>query len=84
MLIASNWAAPARTAPEEHHQTQLYAQAKCSSSISAPLLREHLGRILFALNWDTTSDLDRTILLMCVDGLERRLIDSKRGGSINV
>jgi hypothetical protein len=84
MLSASNWAAPARTARrEEQHHIQLYTQAKCSSSISGPLLRELLGRILFALCWPTVTDDERATLLQCVDGLERRLIDLKRGGGID-
>lgn len=36
-----------------------------------------LGTILLALNWHGWSHKDRAALLLCIDALERRLIDMK-------
>ncbi|MFC1635163.1 hypothetical protein ACFL5Z_09995 [Planctomycetota bacterium] len=48
--------------------------------ISGPVVQELLGRILFALNYPTATDDEKAMLLYYVDGLERRLIDIRRGG----
>ena len=38
-----------------------------------------LGTLLLALNWHGWADEDRATLLHCIDCLERKLIDIKRG-----
>ena len=54
------------------------------AGLSSPKIREIkelLGDILLAVHWPNAGDEDRATLLLCVDGLERRLIDLRREGS---
>ena len=79
----------AATAPETLNQTQLYYEPEPASTISREpkeerqmsKVKELLGETLVRLHWPTVSPYDEVTLLLCVDGLERKLIDLKRGGN---
>lgn len=65
---------------QQNHKL-IYDQKELPSRASVLILQELLGRILFSFNWNTTSNSDNATLLLCVDGLGRRLIDLRcRGG----
>lgn len=83
-MVKSNEAVALTTAPNELNQKRVYSHNEhLSRAFSRQQLQELLGRILFTLNWDATSESDRTILLMHVEGLERKLIDLRRGGYLD-
>jgi len=81
---------PEVLAPQQHQYPSYTERVRVSRILQAhpagsqiQHIQVVLGTILFALCWPTATNDDRAALLQCVDGLERKVIDLRRGGSLD-
>jgi hypothetical protein len=85
MTIKTQGAVTTLTAPTENNLPTCYKEARPASSLFGrnwvKQIQEVLGDILLALHWPRVTDCDRAALLLCVERLERKLIDFRRRGN---